>query len=494
MWLQTEKGYASAFKRCPAYVCIASLFILSLPVANSGVRGSGRLTRTRDNFPVPTLMIQGEVPGLAIAIVRNDRVVFLAGYGKKNTTTGDPVRRDTVFEAASLSKPVVAYVVLKLVDQQKVSLDAPVSRYIRTSELQSDPRWNRITVRMLLDHTSGLPNELQPGETLQIAFDPGTRFSYSGIGYSYLQQIIETVSGEPFESYIEQVVFGPLQMASSSFVWRPDYESRKASGHDSTQQPTKIRRPLVPKAPSSLHTTAADYARFLIAVLNGTGLRPETKQAMLTMQHFVQSDCVVCTNKPLTNESSSVGWGLGWAVERSARDEHFFHWGENNGDFQAFVEGDVRSKSGVVILTNSGNGLSIVPAIVKSLRPTKHLEFTWMGYETFDSPARTKLRQILKVGAEAVLPEDFRRTQSSLTETQWNRIGYQLLARRRIKDAIAVFEYNSRMFPNSANVFDSLGEAYMVAGDRDAALRNYEKSLALDPHNTNARRMIEKLR
>src|ERR1043165_9457464 len=96
---------------------------------------------------------------------------------------------------------------------------------------------------MLLNHTSGFPNELHPGERLGFAFTPGTRFSYSGVGYSLLQQIIERVSGLPFEEYMERNVFHPLGMSSSSFIWRKDYEGRKANGHNAAGKPTAIRKP-----------------------------------------------------------------------------------------------------------------------------------------------------------------------------------------------------------------------------------------------------------
>src|SRR5262249_54770658 len=150
-------------------------------------------------------------------------------FGWKNADSKTPIRQDTVFEAASLGKPVVSYAVLKLVDKHLIQLDDPVSKYIDSPELHEDPRWKDLTIRMLLDHTSGLPNELPTGEKIQFLFQPGTRFSYSGNGFSVLQQVIEKVTQKPFEEFVEESVFKPLQMRSSSFVWREIYDSQKAN-------------------------------------------------------------------------------------------------------------------------------------------------------------------------------------------------------------------------------------------------------------------------
>jgi len=140
----------------------------------------------------------------------------------------------------------------------------------------------------------------------RFSFTPGTRFSYSGIGFLFLQQIVEKVTRLSFEQYLETAIFKPLHMTSTSFVWRDDYDTRKANGHDNIGRPTAIRKPMVPKAPSSLHTSAADYARFLAAVLGRSGLSASRWKAMVTPQIPVQQDCVVCISKAAGQLSSAV--------------------------------------------------------------------------------------------------------------------------------------------------------------------------------------------
>ena len=438
------------------------------------------------------LMREGEVPGLSLAVVDGGEIGPILTLGVRSAATGEPVDGRTVFEAASLSKPVTAYAVLELVDAGKLRLDAPVADYVDGGALKADPCWRRITLRMLLSHTAGLPNELRPGETMAIAFEPGSRFSYSGAGYGLLQQVIETASGEDFEAHMQSAVFGPLGMTESSFAWRADYESRKATGHEGAGRVREMRRPAAPRAASSLHTTAGDYARFLRAVLAGEGLSPALRAEMARAQAAVAPDCVVCIGRPEGARSEALAWGLGWGIERRAAGALIFQWGENNGDTQAFVMADPVRRTGLVILTNSGNGLSIAPAIVERLLPGEHPAFAWMGYDAYDSPARAAERRAARDGAAGVLAEAAT-GRLRLTEAQWNRMGYQLLARGRTADAVLVFEANARAHPASANVHDSLGEAYLAAGRKAEALASYRRSLQLDPANGNAREAISRL-
>ena len=255
---------------------------------------------------IEKLLSKGEIAGMAISIVKNGRVQRTKSFGWPNAALKTQIGNDTIFEVASLSKPVVAYGVLQLVDRRLIGIDDPASKYIDSPELRDDSRWKTLTIMMLLDYTSGLPNELRPGEKLSFSFTPGTRFSYSGIGFLFLQQIVEKVTRLSFEQYLETAIFKPLHMTSTSFVWRDDYDTRKANGHDNIGRPTAIRKPMVPKAPSSLHTSAADYARFLAAVLGRSGLSASRWKAMVTPQIPVQQDCVVCISKAAGQLSSAV--------------------------------------------------------------------------------------------------------------------------------------------------------------------------------------------
>ena len=439
------------------------------------------------NAFVRRLMSEGEVPGLAIVVIHRGKVAWHQSYGFANAQTRAPLTDRTVFESASLTKPVFAYAVLKLVDAGVLSLDVPLHHYF--PEAATDVRMKAITARMVLDHTTGFQNEVMPGQTLTVHFQPGSRFSYSGAGYLYLQRVVEHVTGKPLPDLMQELVFRPLGMTDSGYVWIPEYETRAAYGHTSGGSVAERRKPTVATV-ATLHTTPQDYARFVVAIMNGTGLKPATYRAMLTPQVQLDEGCFTCLTNTSGKMSKSLSWGLGWALQKTTRGMAFWHWGENNGEFQNFAIG-YPNGDGVVVFTNSGNGFSIMPDIVAAAVGGEHPEFPWMGYERYDSPPKLLLRDIKKRGAELALTA---KVVNMLTERQVNAIGYALLGAGRLPDAVRVFERNAQCFPSSANVHDSLGEAYAAAGDRERAIASYQRVLDLDPKNGNAAEWLRKLR
>lgn len=431
------------------------------------------------------LMADGEVPGLSIVVIRHYQPQWHRAFGVANRETGEPLTDRSEFEAASLTKPVFAYAVLKLVDAGVMSLDVPLVRYL--PEPLPDERMKTITARMVLSHTTGFQNEVMPGQSLNVHFTPGERFSYSGAGYLYLQRVVEHVTGTPFPELMKKLVFDPLGMRNSAYGWLPEYERLEVYGHSPANVVAPRRKPAEATV-ATLHTTPLDYARFVIAVMRRTGLKSATARAMLSAQARIDESCFTCLTPGSRRISPALTWGLGWGLERTARGAAFFHWGENNAEFQNFALG-YGDGDGVVVFTNSGNGFSIMPEVVAAVLPGEHPAFAWMGYESYRSPARAVLREMLARGAREVLPQS-----DALTEREVNRIGYNLLQRGRTADAIAVFERNVERFPASFNVYDSLGEAYAAANDRARAIANYQRSLDLNPDNTNASKMIEQLR
>ena len=435
---------------------------------------------------VPSLMEKGDVPGLSIVVIRGSRIAWHRVYGVANAETRAPLTDASVLESASLGKPVFGYAVLKLADSGVLSLDAPLGDL--PGGPVSDERMKKITARMVLSHTTGFQNEVMPGETLTVHFTPGERFSYSGAGLLYLQRHVEHVTGKGLPALMEDLVFRPLGMRDSGYVWRPEYEERKAFGHNAAGIPATRRKP-TDATVATLHTTALDYARFVIAVMKGEGLRPETARAWLTRQVAIDEGCFTCLTSGTGRMSASLSWGVGWGLERTPRGTAFWHHGENNGEFQNFAMG-YPDGEGVVVFTNSGNGFSIMPEIVTAAVGGSHPAFAWMGYDTYDSPARTLLRDILIRGAQALAVTP----AAQLPEKRINEIGYILLQKKKLAEAVAVFELNTRRFPESWNAHDSLGEAYAAAGERAKAAVSYQRSLELNPQNANAAAMLRKLR
>lgn len=436
---------------------------------------------------VERLMREGDVPGVSIVVIRNSRIEWHRAFGVANAETRAPLSSRSIFESASLTKPVFAYGVLKLVDAGVLSLDVPLIEYL--PEPATDPRMRTITARMVLTHTTGFQNEVMPGQSLRIHFTPGERFSYSGAGYLYLVRVVEHLTGKHLPELMRELVFVPLAMRDTGYVWIPAYERTKVYGHTIGGTVATRRKPAEAALPM-MHTTVIDYARFMIAIMNGAGLKPATARAMLTAQVALDEACYNCLERTTGRTSKSLSWGLGWGLQRTERGQAFWHWGDNNGELQHFVIG-YPDGDGVIVFTNSGNGLSITPEIVAALLPGSHPAFAWMRYDTYKAPWRQVLRDIMARGANSVLRGN---ALDALDESQVNRIGYVLLERKRTADAVAIFERNAARFPDSFNAHDSLGEAYAAAGDVANAIASYERSLKLNPKNTNAVQVLETLR
>jgi CubicO group peptidase (beta-lactamase class C family) len=327
------------------------------------------------------LLKDGRVPALSFALIRDGKIVETKALGVRDTSTGIPVDANTIFEAASLSKPVFAYAVLQLVDAGVLSLDTPLSMYV-PNYVTDDPRAASITLRNVLSQTSGLPNWRSKTNPLKTYFQPGERFSYSGEGFIWLQRVVETVTGESLNGVMARLVFDPLEMRQSSYIWRTDFEANYARPHDAQSAPGNKLRPLRPRTAATLHTTAADYARFLQAVLSGARLKPGTAKQWLDPQVSLRQRCIQCLSTDGQDANQHIAWGLGWGLEPDGGS--FFHWGDN-GQSKAFVVGSVMDRSAVVVFTNGTNGMAIMPEVIHQLMPGDHPAFAWLNYPRSDS-------------------------------------------------------------------------------------------------------------
>ncbi len=443
---------------------------------------------------IPALMAKAGVPGLSIAVIRDGKTVWTDNAGVRNVQTKMPVLNDTRFNVGSLSKPVFAYGVLLLVDAGKLKLDESLAPYLPKDSTTSDSRFQLITARFVLSHRTGFPNWPGDGQPLTIHFTPGERFSYSGAGMVLLQKAVEKITGKPLNDYMQESVFGPLGMTHSSYVWNPAFENEAAIGHDMGGAPVELFKAERANAAASLETTAEDYAIFLDAVLAGKGLQPATLRAMESPEIAVDTGCANCVDgTPTGTLSSSIFWGLGFGIEKTAEGESLWHWGDN-GVFKAFFVIRPASKSGVVYLTNSENGLSIGRKLLAETLGGEQPPFDWLKYDNYDSPGLKFIRLALEKGAAAALQEFAQPvTSGAISESTLNSTGYSLMATKRISDAIQILRKNVELHPDSSNAYDSLGEAYLKNGDKELAVRNYRKSVELNPKNDNGVAVLKKL-
>lgn len=325
-------------------------------------------------------MDSANIPGLSIAIIRNNKLVYSKGYGLTKSDSTQRVTSATIFDAASLSKPVFAYAVLQLVEEGLLNVDKPLYEYLPYPDVAADERYKKITARMVLSHRTGFPNWRKNRRSSELAmrWAPGERFGYSGEGFVYLQKVVEKITGKPLNDLMVERVFIPLQMTRSSYVWQPAFDTNFAYPHDQEGKPEPKYRSNQANTAYSLQTTADDYARFLLAILTPTRLKVATVNQMLTSQGRLPKR-FSSTSDSL---SSTLSWGLGFGLEHSPEADYFWHWGDND-TYKCYVTGCAKSQDAVVYFTNSTNGLSLISDITRQLMGFSPTTVSFLGYKSY---------------------------------------------------------------------------------------------------------------
>ena len=237
------------------------------------------LTSAQIDSTVNQLIQAAHVTGAGVALFHRGKIVYLNAYGLRDTERGLPLTPDSVMTAASLNKSVFATVVMRLVPRGTLDLDKPIEQYLgkplgdfdHYADLAGDPRTARITLRILLDHTSGFANfrGLEDDHKLHLHYDPGTHYGYSGEGINLAQIVVEKVTGKSATALMQEELSTPFKMTQSSMVWEPRFESDFANGYDEYGRSLGPERRNSPAAAGSMQTTPRDYALFLSALMRG---------------------------------------------------------------------------------------------------------------------------------------------------------------------------------------------------------------------------------
>lgn len=314
---------------------------------------------------IPQLLERYKVPGTVVGLVEDRNVAWAQGYGLADIEARLPMSNNTVFQAASISKSLTAWGVMKLAERDLIELDAPVDRYLERWHLPESPYNDEVTVRRVLSHTAGLslagypgnnPDERLPtlvqslsgrnsnGADVRAVEQPGERWRYSGGGYTLLQLLVEDVTGRPFEKYMEDVILRPLGMTHSSFVWEQRLGPATARAY--SEAPKVLPNYLYPeKAAAGLYTTASDLARFVAALASPTAGGVLERDSLRT----------ILTPAPATSGALG-GYGFGVGTERLETGDHLVqHTGGNRG-WAAIWMALPEKGAGLVMLTNSNTG------------------------------------------------------------------------------------------------------------------------------------------
>ena len=361
--------------------------------------------RSGESSDIPRLLRLAFVPGVSVATVRGAEV-SAEGYGVRRTDTADRVTGDTVFEAASLSKPVFASIVMQLAAEGVIDLAKPLGGYLELPN-PGDAQAKTITATHVLSHSSGWRNWRNGrGDVLTADFAPGSRFSYSGEGYFFLQRVVETLTGKGLSRLARERVFEPLGMQRSGFIWRPELDALLAGPHTNRGQPmgshnvrmgrafhamaAEVGKPvdewtaadvekaiprvdanlpvlpnyMVPNAAASLVTSARDYAAFLRWLFGGGS--PAGGRVVL--------DRMLA---PTVTINEAIRWGLGVGLERTGGRDYIWHWGDNPG-FKNFVVGEPAAGEAMVAFTNGNAGARVYERVIRARTGVDHPAFLWV--------------------------------------------------------------------------------------------------------------------
>jgi len=421
----------------------------------------------------------------------------------RSLETGEPLTPEHVFHMASVSKPFVASAVMQLVEQGRMNLDERVVTYLPYFEL-ADGRYGEITIRQMLNHTSGMPDVMDyewdnpqydegaaeryvrtlTGEQMIAA--PGELWRYSNMAFDTMGDVIAKVSEVPFETYVKENILDPLGMSESSFIHPDIREELRTTGHVWQLEP--VVSDVYPynrrHAPSStLNSSVVEMTKWAFVNLN----RGELNGNRILRE---ESYDVLWTPSAQVSENRHVG--LSWFLGEHRGTRTVGHSGGDTGFSSQFVllpEEDI----GLVMACNYSSAPlgSIRDGVLDIL----------LGYEP--APPRQQIGMAFaKVYAHEgfdAAKEFYRRAEAEeadnyvFGDNQLNALGYYFLRENQIAQAIQIFEYNVELYPEVGNVYDSLGEAHMLNGDRELAIENYRRALELDPHNTNAREKLAEL-
>jgi CubicO group peptidase (beta-lactamase class C family) len=288
--------------------------------------------------------------------------------------------------------------VMQLVEEGALSLDKPVYQYLpkplpeydEYKDLAGDDRYKKITARMALDHTTGLPNWrwFEDDRKLKIHFEPGSRYAYSGEGLVVLQLMVETITKKPLEELMRERVFQPLGMMRTSMVWIDAFESDYANGYDEEEKSLGPQKRKRAGAAGSMLTTPSDFATFMQAVLQGKGLSKKSREEMLSPQIEIHSKHQFPPFSPETTEENKpirLSMGLGWGLYWTPYGKAFFKGGHDDGWRNYTVCFD-DAKIGIVIMTNSSNGESIYKELLETLLKNTYTPIEWEGFTPYNAP------------------------------------------------------------------------------------------------------------
>jgi CubicO group peptidase (beta-lactamase class C family) len=363
--------------------------LLVLPGCATSPGGRRSLDPTAIDAEAQRLMTREHVQGLALAVIEDGTITHVAAYGRRNVEKDLPLTTDTIMYGASLTKAAFAYMMMQLVDEGRLDLDAsvadllprPLPEYEDYTDLADDERWRVLTPRILLTHTSGFANFrwLEEDQRLRFHFDPGSRYGYSGEGFYILQLILEEGLGLDVGKEMQTRVFDRFSMTHTSMSWRPDFAANLADGYgfNGTMEPHDERSSV--SAAGSMDTSIADQARLWAGIVRGEGLSAASRAEWTRPQVPITSLHQFPTLAPELgprNAEVDLAAGLGVVTFRDASGPAWFKGGHNDwtGNMVICLE---YKKRCLVMLANDVRAERIYPELARIILGSTQMPWTW---------------------------------------------------------------------------------------------------------------------
>jgi CubicO group peptidase (beta-lactamase class C family) len=433
-----------------------------------------------------------------VLVAEKGKVIYKKGHGMANMEWDIPNQPDTKFRIGSVTKQFTATLIMQLVEEGKIKLDAKMTDYL--TDYRKDTG-DKVTIHQLLNHTSGIPSYttgkfftedsrdpysvddfVKKFASGDLEFEPGTKFSYNNSGYFLLGAIVEKVTGKTYAENLKERITDRLGMQNTGYDTHAPLLKKRARGYQKTPE-GYVNAPYLdmglPYAAGSMYSTVEDLYKWDQALYEDKILSAESKALMFKPGLEDYGYGFFIADRPVGKTDQKV--------------KTISHGGGING-FNCLFTRVVDQKHVIILLDNVGLGRyhqNITNSIISILNgqapemPKKSI-------------AETLYKTAKENGGVAAVAE-YRRLKSTdadkydFSEGELNTLGYQLLGMDKTKDAIEIFKLNVEMFPKAANPYDSLGEAYLKDGNKELALANYKRSLELNPDNAGAVQAVNKL-
>ncbi len=485
------KSNKNTFHRITFFVVIAFIATLTVSFAQTKTAQLDDLLNKYNEY--------GQFNG-SVLVADHGKVIYKKGFGMANMEWDIPNASDTKHRLGSITKQFTSMLIMQLVAEGKLDLQATVSKYLPDySKVNGD----KITIHQLLTHTSGTPNYTSfpdffkklsrdphtPTEMVKmyadstLIFTPGEQFAYSNSGYITLGAIIEKVTGKRYEQVLQDKILDPLKMNNTGYDHHNTILKKRAAGYEMNRS-TLENAPYIdmstPYAAGSMYSTVEDLFLWDQALYTEK-LLPKKYRDMLFKKYV-----------PAFKDFYGYGWSIGSMPIGSTEEkvEIIGHGGGING-FSTIITRIPQDKSSIILLNNTRSApLGEITVAISGILYGKPYEFPKKSLS--DAVYSEIIDKDLKAGL-AFFEKNKEAKEYSFDETEMNVIGYRLLQAGKKQEAEAVFNLNMEAFPTSFNVYDSYAEALMEQGKNELAIANYKKSVEMNPNNQNGIDMLKKL-